>query len=299
VRFAGELAALGTAVCWATGSNLFAAAGRRMGSLVLNRLRITVGLALLATALWIVRGTPWPSWATGEQTALLAISGLIGFVFGDSFWFRSLIILGPGRASLLASTTPIFTTALGWAFLGETPGPLALAGMFLIVGGIVWVLQARAGAAGPAHVEGSAAVGVVAGLLGALGQAGGYVLSKRALTAGIDPLSATLIRVAAATAGIWALAALTREVKVTLAALGDRRASAFMAGGAFLGPFLGVLLSLVALQYVPAGVASSITAFYPILAMAIAARFHDEPMTWRKLAGALVAVAGVVVLFAR
>ena len=42
VRFAGEFAALGTAVCWAAGSNFFAAAGQRMGSVVLNRLRITV-----------------------------------------------------------------------------------------------------------------------------------------------------------------------------------------------------------------------------------------------------------------
>jgi len=298
VRFAGEIAALGTAVCWAAGSNLFAAAGRRMGSLVLNRLRITVGFVLLATALWIVRGAPWPSWATSEQIGLLGVSGLIGFVFGDSFWFRSLVILGPGRASLLASTTPIFTTALGWAFLAEVPGPLALLGMSLTVGGIVWVLHER-GAAVAAHVEGSAAVGVIAGLLGALGQAGGYVLSKRALTTGIDPLSATLIRVAAATVGIWVLAAIGRQVRVTVDALRDRRASAFMVGGAILGPFLGVLLSLVALQFVPAGVASSITAFYPVLAMAIAARFHGEPMTWRKLAGALVAVVGVVVLFAR
>ena len=56
MRFAGEFAALGTALCWATGSNLFAAAGRRMGSVVLNRLRITVAAAFLCTALLVFRG---------------------------------------------------------------------------------------------------------------------------------------------------------------------------------------------------------------------------------------------------
>ena len=79
MRFAGEFAALGTALCWATGSNLFAAAGRRMGSVVLNRLRITVAAAFLCTALLAFRGSPWPTWASGSQIALLAASGLVGF----------------------------------------------------------------------------------------------------------------------------------------------------------------------------------------------------------------------------
>ena len=73
----------------------------------------------------------------------------------------------------------------------------------------------------------------------------------------------------------------------------------FAAGGAFAGPFLGVTLSLVALQYIPAGVAASITAFFPVLTILIAMRFHDEKPTARLLLGALIAVAGVIVLFLR
>ncbi len=77
MRFAGEFAALGTAVCWAAGSNFFAAAGRRMGSLVLNRLRITVACVFLGVALTVTRGSPWPTWASGSQVGLLAASGLV------------------------------------------------------------------------------------------------------------------------------------------------------------------------------------------------------------------------------
>ena len=44
----GGLAALGTGGCWACGSMLFATAGRRMGPVVLNRLRISVA------AMWIL-----------------------------------------------------------------------------------------------------------------------------------------------------------------------------------------------------------------------------------------------------
>jgi drug/metabolite transporter (DMT)-like permease len=298
MRFAGECSALGTAVCWAVGSNLFAAAGRRMGSMVLNRLRIAVACLLLALVLLVTRGTPWPMWATGTQVAVLSLSGLIGFVFGDSFYFRALVILGPGRASLLASSAPVFTALIAWPALGEAPGPLALFGMALTLGGIAWVLwESQHGH--QVHVEGSMLVGVGAGLLGALGQAGGYVLSKVALRTGVDPLSATLIRVTAAVAAIWTLAMFQGDVRRSLATLRDRAGAFFMVGGAFFGPFLGVTLSLAALHYIEAGVAASITAVYPILAILIAARFHGERLTPRILGGALVSAAGVVVLFLR
>ena len=102
MRYAGELAALGTAVSWSIGSNFFAAAGQRMGSVVLNRLRISTACVLLSLALLATRGAPWPVWATGAQVGWLAASGLVGFVFGDTWYFRSLVILGPGRAALLA-----------------------------------------------------------------------------------------------------------------------------------------------------------------------------------------------------
>jgi drug/metabolite transporter (DMT)-like permease len=268
-----------------------------MGSVVLNRLRISVACVLLGLALLVVRGSPWPTWATAPQLGLLAVSGWIGFVFGDTYYFRSLVILGPGRAALLASTAPFFTALIGWPALGERLGPLAILGMALTMGGVWWVLSARHDA--PAHAEGSIAVGILSGLLGALGQAGGYVLSKLALRTGIDPLSATVVRIVSAAAAIWVLAAAERQTRQTLSGLSDRRGAAFMVAGAFFGPFLGVTLSLAALQYIEAGVAASITAVYPVLTMVIAARFHGERLTWRVLAGALVAVAGVVVLFLR
>jgi drug/metabolite transporter (DMT)-like permease len=298
MRFAGELAALGTACCWSVGSNLFAAAGRRMTSPILNRLRITVAVVLLGAALLAIRGAPWPTWATRFQVILLAASGLVGFVFGDGWYFRSLVILGAGRAALLASSAPIFTALLGIPLLGERLGPQAWIGMGLTVGGMAWVMHERQRVE-HVSVEGSAIVGVVAGLLGAVGQAGGYVISKLALRTGIDPISATVIRVDAAAVGVWILALAQGTIPASLAALRDRRGASFMVGGAFFGPFLGVTLSLTALHFIEAGVAASITAIYPVFTMLIAARFHGEHLSARSLLGAIVSVVGVVVLFMR
>ena len=296
--YSGELAALGTAVCWAGSSNLFATAAEKMGSRVLNRLRITAAWGFLTVALWLVYRAGWPTWASAPATLALALSGMIGFIFGDSFGFRSIVILGPGRASLLAATAPLFTTALAWPILHQRPGPLALLGMALTISGTAFVLSTpsrrREG-----HGEGGIAMGIASGLLGAIGQAGGYVLSKLALLTGLDPLSGTVIRVGCACVAIWVMAGMSRQVVPTLSALRDGRSTLFMLGGALLGPCLGVLLSLTALHLIEAGVAASITAVSPLFAMLIAARFHGERFTWRTLVGSLVAVAGIVVLFRR
>jgi drug/metabolite transporter (DMT)-like permease len=298
MNYAGELAALGTAVCFAAASNLFATAAGTMGSLVLNRLRITAAWIFLTLTLLLVHQAVWPTWASAPATLALALSGMIGFIFGDSFAFRSLIILGPGRASLLASTAPLFTTALAWPILHQLPGHLALLGMMLTVSGTAFVFSVpskeRHG-----HAEGGLAVGIASGLLGAIGQAGGYVLSKLALLTGLDPLSGTVIRVGSACVAIWIMAGMTRQVAPTLAALRNGRCTMFMLAGALLGPCLGVLLSLVSLHLIEAGVAASITAVSPLFSILIAARFHNERLTWRTLVGSAVAIAGIVVLFRR
>src|ERR1051325_6767897 len=292
MRYSGELAALGTAACFGGASNLFAAAGRRMGSHVLNRLRIPTAWIFLSLALWTIHHAWWPVWATPTALVALAISGMVGFVFGDAWGFRAIVILGPGRASLLAATAPLFTTALAWPILHQRPGPLAFLGMLLTLGGVAVAITSRSRRhAAPAKpAEGRERVGFGAGLRGALGRAGGMILSKIGLRTGLDPLSATVVRIAAATITVWALTVAQRQVRPPLRAPADGRATAFMAAGAFMGPFLGVTLALTSLYYIEAGVSASITALSPLVAMLLAARFHGERLTWRAIAGAGVAV---------
>ncbi len=272
-----------------------------MGSHVLNRLRLTVALVFLVTALRVTTGHWWPVGVTSPALLALAASGAVGFVFGDAWNFRAMVILGAGRASLLAATAPLFTTALAWPILHQEPGPLALVGMLLVFTGVGLALTSRSRrqAGQGDHVEGSERMGVLSGLLGAVGQAGGLVLSKLALRTGVPPLSATVLRVTAGVLILWLMTIAQRQVRRTVGALRDPHATATMTGGAFVGPFLGVTLSLVAIQHIEAGVAASLTALAPLLAMVLAVRFHGERLTWRALAGAAIAITGVVLLFRR
>ena len=298
MRWAGELAALGTAVCWGSSASLFVISGRRMGSLVLNRLRLSAAIVLLSATLWAVRGSPWPTWATREQVQLLAASAFLGFVLGDSLYFRALVILGAGPAALLMSLSPVFAAVQARLFLGETLGARGVLGMAITLAGLATALH-EPGRANANHPEGSPLVGVLSGAGAALLSSGGYILSKMALQGGLDALSATVIRVGTAAPIAWLLAPVQGGFARSFAALRDRVAVRAMLGGALLGPFLGVTFSLLALQHTEAGVATSIFACFPLLAIFLGARIHRERVTARTIAGALVTVGGVAVLFSR
>ena len=81
--FIGETIALGVAVAW-TATALFAEVGsKRMGSLPLNTVRMTMSLTLLVLTLWLTMGMPFPRYADGSTWLWLLLSGVVGYVIGD------------------------------------------------------------------------------------------------------------------------------------------------------------------------------------------------------------------------
>ena len=301
----GHLAALGTAVCWAFSALAFAAAGRRIGILALNLIRLVIAFFLLSAAAWALRGAPLPLDASPHAWGWLGVSGLVGFVFGDLCLFQAYRLIGPRLSSLLLSLAPPLTALIGWLALGETLTGRDALGMALTVSGIAWAVGERhpqvapgepgsAPAAAPAPRRSLA--GVALGLGGALGQAGGLVLSKLGM-GGYDPVAATQVRAAAGIAGYLLLLLVCRRWASVGAALRDRPALGNACAGAFFGPFLGVSLSLYAVRHTVAGVAASIMALQPVLVIPLVVLLHRERVGVGGIAGALVAVAGVALLF--
>jgi drug/metabolite transporter (DMT)-like permease len=307
LRHAGELAALGTAGCWVASSLAFEAAGRRVGSLTVNLIRLVMAIALGALAGGVLRGLPLPTDATPRAWLWLSISGLVGFTFGDLFLFRAFVVLGARLSSLMMALVPPLTAIIGWALLGEVLAGRELAGMALTVGGVVWALlermrrtggrtAGRPGGLAPPAPPAPTFAGVALGLGGALGQACGLVLSKLGM-GGYDPFAATQIRVLAGTAGYAALFTVLGRWARVARALAARRAMAHTAAGAFFGPFLGVSLSLLAVQHTLTGVAASIMATTPVLIIPVVVLLGRERVGPGGWLGAALAVAGVALLF--
>jgi len=288
----GELAALATATCWAFSTVAFASASQRVGSLVVNVLRLTMAFGFLAAYQAIARGQALPTDATPHALGWLSVSGIVGFFLGDLCLFRAFVVLGPRLTVLVNSTAPAFAALIGWLFLRETLAGKELLGIALTVGGIAWAARDRRTEEGAA--TGHRAVGVMLALGGALGQAGGLVLSKYGMGE-IDAPAATQIRVLAGLAGFVALFFVIRGWPRVTAAVRDRRAMGATAIGTLFGPVLGVTLSLVAVRHTQVGVAASLMATTPILILPLVL-LRGERVGARGAVGAVAAVAGVVLL---
>lgn len=292
----GHLAALGAAGCWALTALLFEVAGRRIGSLSLNLIRLVLALGMLAPAAWLVAGSALPS-ATPRAWLWLGASGLAGFVLGDLCLLKALLLIGPRLSTLLMSLVPLFAAVLGWALLGETLPRLALAGMVLTVGGIVAAVLARHPddvADGKAGHPGWR--GLVLGVGGALGQALGLILSKIGME-GLHPLLATEVRVVAGIAGYFLLFCVLGWWRRAARAVADGRAMRVTVLGSFFGPFLGVSLSLLAVRETAAGIAASLMATTPILVLPLVFWLRGERISAWGFVGAAAAVLGAALLF--
>ncbi|HYH47729.1 MAG TPA: DMT family transporter, partial [Thermoanaerobaculia bacterium] len=232
--------------------------------------------------------------ATPHAWLWLSISGLVGFTFGDLCLFRAFVLIGPRLSMLLMSLAPLFTVLIGWGVLGEKLAPRDLVGMALTVAGVGWAVLDRQ-PAGVARRE-VPVWGLVLGAGGALGQAGGLVLSKLGM-GGYDPFAATQVRVLAGMAGYVILMTVLGAWPRVCAAVRDRGAMGYAAVGSFFGPFLGVSLSLISVQLILAGVAASLMAITPVLIIPVVVLLRREHVGIGGVLGALLAVAGVVLLF--
>jgi drug/metabolite transporter (DMT)-like permease len=308
----GELAALGTSVCWTISAFSFEAAAQRIGPLVMNFVRVTMAFTILTLLITLLRGTPLPTDASAAQLGWLALSGVVGLVFGDLCLFRAYLEIGARRAMLVQTTAPIFTALMGWIFLGERPRPLAALGTALVLLGVVWAIRERTAAreraladvapttrsAGSgAVVAGNATLGLILALGGALGQAGGLVLSKHGMR-GMHPIAATQIRMITAVAGFaLVLTALSAWPRVR-AALAHRSGLSYTALGALFGPTIGVSLSLAAIAHTQAGIAAALIATQQVWMVVATLLLGRERVGLGGFGGAALAVAGVILLVA-
>jgi len=289
----GELAALATATCWAVTSLVFAEAARRIGALRVNLLRLPVAFALLSMAL-LAAHHPLAS-LTPPRWVYLAASAVLGLLAGDLAFFAALRRLGARLASVLMALAPVFAALAGRLLLGELLGGRALLGITVTLAGVTWVAAERDGESRPSHRLG----GLALGTFGAACQGVGLVLAKLGMAGEVPPLAATWVRIGVATAVLWLLTAASGRLRQAEVFLAARRAWRQVVSGAFFGPFVGVWLSLTAASLTDVGVAATLMATTPVLLIPLAMALEGYRPTLRAVAGTVLAVIGVGLLFTR
>ncbi len=295
--YLGELAALITALCWSFTSIFFTLAGRRVGSVTVNRLRLIMATIFLTITHWLL-ATPLPFKAAPERWFWLGLSGIVGLVLGDAFLFQAYVWIGPRLGMLMMSSVPVISTLLAWIFLGETLAINQIAGVLLTVGGIAWVVLERTGGRGRPAENPNYLWGILFGLGAAGGQALGLILAKKGLGGDFPALSGNFIRMLTALMVMWGFTFIRGQVGPTFRRLSSQpQATLTIMGGALTGPFLGVWMSLVAIQLTQIGIASTLMALPPIFMLPIGRYVFKERISRRAIIGTLLAVMGVALLF--
>lgn len=291
-----ELAALGTATCWAATGLIAADAVRALGAFHFNLVRQLFVTLLLVTLVWATGAWVMPGWGVA---GVLALSGVIGILIGDTFNFAAVGRIGPRRAGAIFALNAPMAAVMGWLLLDEALPWRAVLGIGLTAAGVALAILGRPRS--DAHrletLNGTLILGLLLGLMAAFGQAAGSLIARPVMTAGLDPYLASLFRVGASGLAMGLLAATPLAPAVPRQI--SRTALILTAITAIIGLLIGMTLFLYALQGSQTGIIATLSATSPVIILPLLwLRTGQRPsgLSW---IGAALAVAGLALIFSR
>jgi len=249
--------------------------------------RMTIKLAILGCCLCLLAAFPAMLFVPRPRAPwrLIAGYGLFAFALQFTFLFAGMAAGMPtGLSSLVIQVQAFFTIALVALLMHERPRPLQVLGGLVAGAGLVLVAW---------HLPAGTALGFALVIAAALAWATANIIVKR--VPGDNPLAVV----------VWGSAAAVIPLAIaTLATEGVSR-SVRIVGELSAGNWLGIAFqawptTLVAfgiwawlLRRHPAAVVAPFTLLVPIVGMSCAVWLLGEPVTWWKLAGAALVLAGL------
>lgn len=253
----------------------------------------SVGFFGGAAVLWLSVGLP-PLHLFSAAALAVGGSAILGITIGDYFYFRSIALIGSGKAAAITSTYPFFVALLSVTVLGEHLSVTGWVGVMITVAGIIlFRLLAGMEDEGSTSVLGFS-VGLVAGLCWGI-----TMLTVRwAVTAtGLTTVSVTLLRSIGALFSSWiALWLSGRGKKGPLLLPWSDRRMWLMAIAGVLVMAVGGWISAQAMKLAPASLVSPITGSSPVITALLGRAFFNEkiaPMQWIGIA--MILVGGVAI----
>ncbi|MEA2001366.1 MAG: DMT family transporter [Actinomycetota bacterium] len=294
-----QVAALLAASSWAIGGLVAAEPSRLLGGPRFVRLRmvyVTITLTLIGL---LVDG-----WGTVEASDWLplAISGFIGLVIGDAALFEAFSRLGPRRTGMLFAANAPMAAVLSAFIFDEQFGVLGVLGTLLVVAGVSLAI-AYGTRPGQSHtwedIRGPLWVGVVFGLLGALGQAVAVLVADPVFDGTLDPWAGAAVRAAVGTVGLfmfrpWFERGNTTRPKVEFTA----RLWVLILASGTLGMVIGKTMMLIALADGPPGLVSILVSVAPVIQLPIIWVITKERPPAGAWLGSALAVAGTGMVLA-
>jgi uncharacterized membrane protein len=283
----GAACALGAALAWSLTSLLARTLMPHYGSVTINAVRSGIAGVLLVACVVTLDGPAVLVAMSGTTFAVLMVSIVMAIGVGDTLFFESTRAIGLGRAMTIATTYPIGAAVLAAALYGERITTPIATGTLLTLGGVALIVSVRAESR-PERMWFGVWTAVVASVAWAVSTA----MMKTPLHE-IEPLTAQAVRLPLASALLF-LTPWTRGATATMRAAGR-------------GPLVRmVVLSVItaassvlfvaSLKYAGVAVGSVLSSTAPLFALPLGVIFLGERVSAGTVLGALVAVAGIVVL---
>jgi len=293
-----ELAALGAALSWAIGSLFAVGAAKELGGFAFTRIRVAMVFVVML-AFVAVRGVGEPILASDWPQ--LIISGVIGIFIGDTALFVTLSRLGPRRTGILFACNAPFTVILAWLILDENLNLPAVAGCVLVAAGVVIAIvygKRRDQVHVWESVRGRLSIGILIGLLAALGQAVSSLLLAPTLAHGADPVTVTTIRMGIALVALYALRFIVPDISRAQSAMTAILFTRTLISG-MLGMAIGMSLLLFAFAHGAMGISAALSSTTPVMLIPIIWILSRERPAAGAWAGAVLAVSGIILIVLR
>jgi drug/metabolite transporter (DMT)-like permease len=291
----GVLLALGATLVFSVCIILSTVGSRQLDSdasaVLAGAANIPVGLALMG--LMALGGHRLAS-PTPSALLWFALGGLCAIWLGRWLFFRAIRLMGPTRASVFQTLSPLITALFAWAFLGDGLGWVGLVGMLVAVAGLVVTTQRRpAGGASGGAVAVTARLALAIGLGAATAYAASSVFRGAGLREWNEPLAgSTLGAVAGWAVLLWMSRRRLPAVRAQVRAHPRSARVMLLVGGMQI---VAQTLMVASMNHIAVWLAVLVTSCTPLLVMPLSARFlrRDETLDARLVFGAVLTCVGV------
>jgi len=289
--FLGEILSIATALIWAGGVVLFKKSGESMQPMALNIFKNIVALVLFVPTIPLFGESFLPD-QPAKDWVLLAVSGFLGIAIADTLFFISLNKLGAGLVAVVDTMYTPFVLALSFVFLKEHLGPRQIAGAVLIM---IALIVGSASKPEPGRTRKDIVEGVLIGILNMALVSVGIVLIKEVLNRAPMIWCATF-RLAVGATCLVPLILLSRNRTQLLSSLRPSRRFLFPALAAVLGSYLSMILWIGGMKYTQVSIAAVLNQLSTIFIFVLAVLFLKEPLTRRRVAAIVLALAGALLI---
>jgi DME family drug/metabolite transporter len=295
----GELAALGTAICWTVSAVLYKKALLKTRPISANIVRCTGTSIALVVALGAIGKIGTLVDVSLYAIILTSVSGIVGLGLGDTLYMTSLNLVGVTRAVPITCTYPLFSILLAIFLQKEVVTSQVVLGAVVIVLGI-WLLSQEEQKDTNRLYRKDLIKGVAFSLATAAIWAVSIALINMAVTlpetTSLDhALAVNTIRILATAVFLLGSTPITDK---SFEFLKMKRGTLLaVVSGGLVALAVGWFLLAMSFLYIPESQAVPISSTSPLFAVIAGIIFLHEPVTAKIVAGSLIVVVGIFLIF--